>query len=275
MPGNVSRREILFVKDQDPAQEHWTGPLAQRGRGASANRHRDGVDRPASSSRSSPAMLIGRRLRRRSPPRSGALLRRAVGRSRPRGARARRRPRLPTTADAAARVRAADSRSLRRLRDRRRAADLRRSAHGEDAVRAEGAGQEPRDLERRADGRHARRAARRLRVRSEGGDRGGASRARRRLVELSVDRRQRAERDDPALPATATGRCRPAICCSSTRPATTTTCPATSRAPIRSAARSRRRRRTSTRSCCRRRRKACRRPGRAPRCRTSTARRSR
>ena len=25
MPGNVSRREILFVKDSDPAQEHWRG----------------------------------------------------------------------------------------------------------------------------------------------------------------------------------------------------------------------------------------------------------
>ena len=25
MPGNVSRREILFVKDRDPVQEHWRG----------------------------------------------------------------------------------------------------------------------------------------------------------------------------------------------------------------------------------------------------------
>jgi len=27
MPGNVSRREILFVKDKDPAQEHWHGRI--------------------------------------------------------------------------------------------------------------------------------------------------------------------------------------------------------------------------------------------------------
>jgi Xaa-Pro aminopeptidase len=27
MPGNVSRREILFVKDRDPAQEHWRGRI--------------------------------------------------------------------------------------------------------------------------------------------------------------------------------------------------------------------------------------------------------
>src|SRR3989440_11190483 len=25
MPGNASRREILFVKDRNPAREHWTG----------------------------------------------------------------------------------------------------------------------------------------------------------------------------------------------------------------------------------------------------------
>ena len=30
MPGNVSRREILFVKPRDPAQEHWTGLLLSR-----------------------------------------------------------------------------------------------------------------------------------------------------------------------------------------------------------------------------------------------------
>ena len=27
MPGNETRREILFVKDRNPGQEHWTGPL--------------------------------------------------------------------------------------------------------------------------------------------------------------------------------------------------------------------------------------------------------
>jgi len=28
MPGNATRREILFVKDQDPSQEHWHGRTA-------------------------------------------------------------------------------------------------------------------------------------------------------------------------------------------------------------------------------------------------------
>jgi Xaa-Pro aminopeptidase len=27
MPGNETRREILFIRDRNPAQEHWTGPL--------------------------------------------------------------------------------------------------------------------------------------------------------------------------------------------------------------------------------------------------------
>ncbi len=30
LPGNTERREILFVKDQDPAQEHWRGRLLTR-----------------------------------------------------------------------------------------------------------------------------------------------------------------------------------------------------------------------------------------------------
>ncbi len=31
MPGNTSRREILFVKDRNPAREHWTGPRLTTG----------------------------------------------------------------------------------------------------------------------------------------------------------------------------------------------------------------------------------------------------
>ena len=30
MPGNVSRREILFIKDRNPEREHWTGHLLSR-----------------------------------------------------------------------------------------------------------------------------------------------------------------------------------------------------------------------------------------------------
>src|SRR5262249_44485325 len=30
MPGNATRREILFVRDRDPVQEHWRGRLLSR-----------------------------------------------------------------------------------------------------------------------------------------------------------------------------------------------------------------------------------------------------
>ena len=30
MPGNASRREILFIKDRDPVREHWQGRLPSR-----------------------------------------------------------------------------------------------------------------------------------------------------------------------------------------------------------------------------------------------------
>ena len=73
------------------------------------------------------------------------------------------------------------------------------SAPDQDAVRAQDPGQEPRHLQRGADGGHARRPSGRLGVRSRSGDRSGASIARRGVVELSVDRRQRPERHDPAL----------------------------------------------------------------------------
>ena len=184
MPGNETRREILFVKDRDPAQEHWTGRAAQRRRGAGADRHRHGAAeqpvRAVRRRRCSPAAAFGAdrptRRRRASSTRCRRAARRVALVLEPDARRQR-------SADAAARVRAADPRSLRRLRSRptsrRSSTDLRIvKTPYERKVLVE----EPRDLERRADGRHARGAAGRVRIRSEGRDRGGAPRPRRRLL---------------------------------------------------------------------------------------------
>src|SRR4051794_110280 len=46
MPGNVAHREILFVKDRDPVQEHWHGHLLS----AAEARERSGVDSVATTS---------------------------------------------------------------------------------------------------------------------------------------------------------------------------------------------------------------------------------
>jgi Xaa-Pro aminopeptidase len=59
MPGNVSRREILFVKDRDPAQEHWRGRLLSMDEA----RARTGIQTVLTASELEPfiaAMLSGR-----------------------------------------------------------------------------------------------------------------------------------------------------------------------------------------------------------------------
>jgi len=59
MPGNETRREILFVKDRNPAQEHWTGPLLS----AEEARTQTGIGTVLPSSQFEPfatAMLAGR-----------------------------------------------------------------------------------------------------------------------------------------------------------------------------------------------------------------------
>ena len=200
MPGNVARREVLFVKDKDPAQEHWRGRTLT----TDEARARTGIDTvlsPASSSRSSPACWAGRASGADHRAGRRAILRGAVGG--PRAPRAR----ATTTAAAPADRRPRPVQFAQRMRERFVGFtttnvdavfdDLRTvKTPYERKVLVE----EPRDLERRADGRHARGAARRLRVRGEGRDRGRASGPRRRVVELPVDCRQRTERDDPPLP---------------------------------------------------------------------------
>ncbi|MEO8256747.1 MAG: aminopeptidase P N-terminal domain-containing protein [Acidobacteriota bacterium] len=59
MPGNVSRREILFIKDRDPAQEHWHGRLLS----IEQARERTGIQTVLPTSEFEPfiaAMLSGR-----------------------------------------------------------------------------------------------------------------------------------------------------------------------------------------------------------------------
>ena len=199
MPGNASRREILFVKDRDPVQEHW------RGRSLSVDEAgaRTGIETVLTTSQFEPfiaAMLSGRGSGEITPQEAARFFA-ALSAGHAHVALALdAEPQPRRSSEPAAAVRPADARAVRRLRHHRRDADSRRSANGEDAVRAQGPGQEPRDLERGADGRHARGPPRRLRVRGEGRDRSGAPRPRRRVVELPLDRRQRTERDDPALP---------------------------------------------------------------------------
>ena len=138
-------------------------------------------------------------------------------------------------------VRGAAARALLRVhgrgRDADRSTELRqiKTAYEQDVLRKSVA-----DFERGAQGRHARRRARQVRIRSRGGDRRGLPAQRRHELGLSVDRRQRPERDDPALqqiePPDGAGRSAARRC----RRATTRATPATSPAPIRSTARSRR-----------------------------------
>ena len=94
MPGNETRREILFVKDRNPAQEHWTGRLLTTG---AKRRAQTGIDRvfshePVRGGHRRPAQPAARR-RRRGADGRGAILRGAVGRTRARRARARPRGR--------------------------------------------------------------------------------------------------------------------------------------------------------------------------------------
>ena len=126
MPGNVSRREILFVKDRDPAQEHWHGRILS----VDEVRDRTGIqtvltDRRVRAVRRRDAERP--RIRRDHDPGGGAILRRAVGGSRPSRPRARRRPQPRRPAEPAASVRPADPRAVCRLRHHRRDADSRRA----------------------------------------------------------------------------------------------------------------------------------------------------
>ena len=89
MPGNKTQRELLFVKDRNPAREHWTGTLLTLEQAKSQT----GVDRVFRASQfdefiaGCPEPAAG--WRRRGSDRRVAILRGAVGRPRARRARAR------------------------------------------------------------------------------------------------------------------------------------------------------------------------------------------
>ena len=119
MPGNDrGSREILFIKDRNPAQEHWNGRLLS----ADEARARTGIDTVLPSSQFEPfvtAMLDRPRPRKRSAPTQAARFFDALSAGRAtRRARSRSGPRRHRSAHAATGVRAADSRSVRRLHRR-------------------------------------------------------------------------------------------------------------------------------------------------------------
>ena len=120
MPGNVARREVLFVKDKDPAQEHWHGRTLT----TDEARARTGIETVLASSQFEPfvAGMLGRQ-GHGAGHRAGrrAILRRAVGRPRPASRSS------STTGSAAAEplpvaaaVREPDARAVHRLHDDQR-----------------------------------------------------------------------------------------------------------------------------------------------------------
>ena len=199
MPGNVSRREILFVKDRDPAQEHWHGRILS----VDEVRARTGVQTVLSISEFEPfiaAMLSGRG--------SGEITVEEAARffaALPAG-----RAHVAVALDAGRSLSGPPAPPLQfvqRIRERFVGFDIIDSMPIFEQLRTVKTPYERQILvksldisERGTDGRHARGTSRRLRVRGEGGDRSRPPRPRRRLVELSLDRRQRAECDHPSLP---------------------------------------------------------------------------
>ena len=81
MPGNVSRKEILFIKDRNPEREHWTGRLLSRDEAIA----RSGIQTVLSTS-------AVRAVPRRDADRKAIRQRRGRGRKRP--AFSKRWPRL-------------------------------------------------------------------------------------------------------------------------------------------------------------------------------------
>ena len=60
MPGNRTKREILFVREADARREHWNGHSLTPAEASAADRDRDGADRRISSNRLSPAFFRAR-----------------------------------------------------------------------------------------------------------------------------------------------------------------------------------------------------------------------
>ena len=201
LPGNKTKKSILFVSDADPRREHSQGHLlskeeAQAASGVDEVRFASGLDSFLASLMNRPG---ARRATDRVQRRVRRLLRRAQGRQGAPRPRLRPPPRSEGRAAAGLRVRRAHAPARAGPRDHRRDANRLGSAPGEDALRARGAPAQHRHLCGRPPRGDARHEARPLRVRSGGRAREGVPAAGRAELGLSLDRRQRTERDDPAL----------------------------------------------------------------------------
>ena len=201
LPGNKTKQSILFVSDADPRREHRAGAPALQAGGAGGERRRRGAlrvgarrvpdepDEPPGPGRAADRVHGGVR----------RLLRRAQGRQGPARTRLRPPPRREGGAAAGLRLCRAHAPARAGAADHGRDRDRVGPAPGQDALRARGAAAQRLCLGRRPPRRDAGHPARPLRVRGGGGAREGLPRARRAELGLPFDRRQRTERDDPAL----------------------------------------------------------------------------
>ena len=135
MPGNKTQREMLFVKDRNPAREQWTGTLLTLEQAKSQT----GVDRVFRASQFDE--IIAGFLNRLpvggdEDPIDASRFFEALSAGRARVALALGPASVERRADAGAGVRPEDPRTLRRVPDGRRRADPERSAAGQNAVRA-------------------------------------------------------------------------------------------------------------------------------------------
>ena len=123
MPGNATRREVLFIKDRNPEREHWTGRLLSR----EEARQRTGIATVLSSSAFD--AFIGGLLSRRSygstidEKEAASFFERARRRTREAGGRNETAATRTIRRHASQAFLAQAARAVRRVRRRRRDAD--------------------------------------------------------------------------------------------------------------------------------------------------------
>ena len=146
MPGNETRKEILFVREADARREHWNGHSLTPAEAAAASGIRDGDD-----DESVRAVHRGACSRSAPPPRSpteyARLLPGAHRRARKAGAAARPGDRSVGAAGPGGPVRVQAPRAVLRLHGPGCVADSRRASADQDGVRTERPAPQRRDLE--------------------------------------------------------------------------------------------------------------------------------
>ena len=208
MPGNKTKKEILFVHDPDPRREHWNGHLLTTDEAKAAT----GIDTVYLASQWRPfiaQILNGSPYPRRSGTRNEEFdpFFEAL-----KAGKAEARPRLrppawsPRASHSRPGFRARHPRAQRGRRDPRRDRSRLGAAPGEDGVRAQGTDAQRRDLGRGPRRGHEDRAARTLGVRGGGRPRAGLPRERRHEPRLSLDRGQRARTRRSSTTASRRGR---------------------------------------------------------------------